>query len=72
MTTQDMIGFSEAMRRMAASAEWAARGFRVLADIVAAHREQWLCEGEGQWPDKFSLLNRYVRTGLEPPFIVNV
>lgn len=42
-----------------------------MAQIVAEHREQWLCEGEGQWPDKFTLLNRYVRTDYEPPFIFN-
>lgn len=26
---------------------------------------------EGQWPDRFTLLNRYVRTGQEPPYLFN-
>ncbi len=44
---------------------------REIAEVIAGHREQWLCEGEGQWPDKFALLNRYVRTDHEPPYIFN-
>lgn len=42
-----------------------------MTQVINKHREQWLCEGEGQWPDKFALLNRYVRTDYEPPFIFN-
>jgi hypothetical protein len=72
MSTQAMIEFSEAVRQMACSAQRAVQGFSALADVITLHREQWLCEGEGQWPDKFTLLNRYVRTDLEPPFIINI
>lgn len=42
-----------------------------MSRVIAEHREAWLCGGEGQWPDRFALLNRYVRTDLEPPFIFN-
>lgn len=42
-----------------------------MTKVIEEHREQWLCEGEGEWPDKFALLNRYVRTDHEPPFILN-
>lgn len=68
----DLTDIGEALRQMAQSAERAARGFKMLGNVITEHREQWLCEGEGQWPDKFILLNRYVRTDLEPPFIINV
>lgn len=27
-----------------------------------------LLERGGEWPDKFTLLNRYVRTGIEPEY----
>lgn len=59
------------MNRLAQVTGEAVQAFSQLAEIINQHREQWLCEGEGQWPDKFSLLNRYVRTDLEPPFIFN-
>lgn len=42
-----------------------------MAQVIEEHREQWLCESQGQWPDKFALLNRYVRTDYAPPFIFN-
>lgn len=31
----------------------------------------WWATLEGKWPDRFVLLNRYLRTGQEPPFIFN-
>ena len=34
-------------------------------------RDKWYATQEGQWPDRFILLNRFVRTGLRPPFIFN-
>lgn len=71
MTIQPLINISGALRRMSLSTEATTRVLHTLAHVVAVNREHWLCEGEGQWPDKFILLNRYVRTDLEPPFIFN-
>lgn len=56
-------------QRLSSAVASAVTAFQRMADFINKHREQWLCEGEGQWPDKFSLLNRYVRTDCEPPFI---
>lgn len=64
MTVFDVNAFKDAV-------DCAVRGLNELAEVVKQHREQWLCEGEGQWPDKFTLLNRYVRTDREPPFLFN-
>lgn len=38
---------------------------------VFEDRDKWYAINEGQWPDRFTLLNRFVRTGLRPPFIFN-
>jgi hypothetical protein len=38
---------------------------------VFEDRDKFHASYEGQWPDKFVLLNRFVRTGLRPPFIIN-
>lgn len=63
--------FTQRMEQLALSSRWAARMLGKLRKVIETHRERWLCENEGQWPDKFSLLNRHVRTGCEPPFIFN-
>jgi hypothetical protein len=34
-------------------------------------RDRWYVANEGQWPDRFVLLNRFVRTGKRPPYIFN-
>lgn len=34
-------------------------------------RDKWHATTEGEWPDKFTLLNRFVRTGVRPPYIFN-
>lgn len=47
---------------------------KVLGEIgeqMRQHEEQWRCELPGQWPDRFTLLNRYVRTGIQAPYIFN-
>lgn len=71
MSVIDILQFTVACNSLAASTRFAVAQLKCLADVINEHREQWLCEGEGQWPDKFVLLNRYVRTDYEPPFIIN-
>lgn len=44
---------------------------RAFGVVIESHREEWTITLQGQWPDEFTLLNRYVRTGLRPPFIFN-
>lgn len=34
-------------------------------------RDKHYAVNEGQWPDKYVVLNRFMRTGLRPPFIFN-
>lgn len=71
MTENSFNGLADAMRSLGEAAERAAKGFSVLLNVITEHREELLCTGPGQWPDKYTLLNRYVRTDLEPPFIIN-
>lgn len=49
----------------------AAIALNVFGSFIHSKREEWITIYPGQWPDKFTLLNRYVRTGLQPPFIFN-
>lgn len=46
---------------------------KALAKLVAVFedRDKFYAICEGQWPDKFTLLNRFMRTGLRPPYIFN-
>lgn len=39
--------------------------------VIFEDRDKWYAINEGQWPDKFTLLNRFLRIGLRPPFIFN-
>lgn len=48
----------------------AIKGLNALA-AVFEDRDKWYAVCEGQWPDKFTVLNRFMRTGLRPPFIFN-
>lgn len=66
-----MVTITHSLNSLTQATHNAIKGLNELACVVEQHREQWLCEGEGQWPDKFSLLNRYVRADLEPPFLFN-
>lgn len=52
------------------SVQQATTALRSLSKLFE-DREKWYVITEGQWPDKFILLNRYVRTGLRPPFMFN-
>jgi len=58
-----MDGFNESVRKVITA-------LRSLAWLYE-DRDKWYAITEGQWPDKFTLLNRYVRIGLRPPFIFN-
>lgn len=44
-----------------------------LARLAAVFedRDKFYVVCEGQWPDKFAVLNRFMRTGLRPPYIFN-
>lgn len=46
------------------------KGLNALA-AVFEDRDRWYAVCEGQWPDKFVILNRFMRTGLRPQFILN-
>lgn len=48
----------------------AIKGLNALASVFE-DRDKWYAIYPGRWPDKFTLLNRFVRTGLRPPFILN-
>lgn len=48
--------------------------FRKAVDVfneVFADLDKWHAQVEGEWPDKFVVLNRFVRTGVRPPYIFN-
>lgn len=70
-TSETFQPFIVACGQLATAARFAAQQLNELVLVVEQHREEWLCTGRGQWPDEFTLLNRYVRTDLEPPFIIN-
>lgn len=59
----DFYRFSRQVREVTASLAKLAKVFE--------DRDKWFTVYEGQWPDKFVVLNRFVRTGLRPPFILN-
>lgn len=46
----------------------ATKAFAQLAKLFAENRLIWLVTWGGEWPDKFVLLNRYMRTGCEPDY----
>lgn len=71
MRAKTTEGLNAALRSLADAGRMASKSLDDLAVIVNRHREQWLCTSPGQWPDVYALLNRYVRTNLEPPFIIN-
>lgn len=52
----DIMRYTAAFHSLAAATLRATAELKELADVIAEHREQWLCEGKGQWPDKFVLL----------------
>ena len=46
----------------------AAKLVTVTIPVVFKAATDWLTQ-PGEWPDKFTLLNRYLRTGVKPPFL---
>lgn len=56
-------GFNRSLRQAA----------KALGDLgrLFEDRNKWYAVNEGQWPDKYVLLNRFLRTGLRPPYIFN-
>lgn len=69
--TGNLILSVRCVNQFEASARRARKSLSDLWNVIDKNREFRLVSGPGQWPDKFSLLNRYVRTGLEPPYILN-
>ena len=68
MSENAQADWSNDLRR---ATEAAIRSLQEFAEIIMAHEEQWRIELQGQWPDSFMLLNRYVRTGIRAPYIFN-
>lgn len=46
----------------------ATESIKMLGGIVQYLRPQWLLTMSGEWPDRFVILNRYLRTGVEPEY----
>lgn len=54
------------LRSVTASCEYATVQLKQLGQVIDSLRPVWLVENGGDWPDAFTLLNRYLRTGIEP------
>lgn len=63
----DFTILADAMRNVEMSAQHAAQAFR---DADAAINPMWATL-PGAWPDQFTLLNRYLRTGVKPEWLFN-
>lgn len=46
------------------------RALKSLATVFE-DRDKFYAACPGQWPDEFTVLNRFMRTGLRPPYIIN-
>lgn len=68
---ESFLDTAGAFSRLGFASRRTALQFKRYGAFVQAHREEWLTTLPGQWPDKFTLLNRYVRSDLEPPYIFN-
>lgn len=62
---------SIALNEMTMSAECATFQFKRLNHASAVWRTSMLPILSGKWPDRFTLLNRYVRTGQEPEYFTD-
>jgi hypothetical protein len=60
------LGF--AFRALSLSTEAAAYELTLVGRAMDEMRPVWLVEQSGNWPDDFVLLNRYLRTGVEPDY----
>lgn len=58
---------SAALNRLSLSAKQAIAAFEQLS----APRVLWLPRIGGEWPDRFTLLNRYLRTDHEPEYFTD-
>lgn len=70
MTTESSIKFQIACLNLSLATVQATKALSELAQVFE-DRDSWHAVCEGEWPDKFTLLNRFVRTGVRPPFILN-
>lgn len=61
------VGAAESMRQLNKAARQITKVFRDLTD----HLNPLWAALPGEWPDNFILLNRYLRTGVKPPFLFN-
>lgn len=70
----DMTTLSEGLRGAAIAIEGLGRSAERVANATRHFNEiletKW-AEWPGEWPDEFVLLNRYLRTGVKPPYLVN-
>lgn len=70
-TSTGLIKYSCDIRQFTAQVQQVTASLEGLAAVIERNRERWYCTSPGDWPDKFALLNRYVRTGIEPTYIFN-
>lgn len=61
-------GIACGLNQMTVSARKVTEVLRALGDQIAVLRPIWLATDAGEWPDRFVLLNRYLRTGCEPEY----
>lgn len=78
LESSDFVGLqkvNDGLRMLAEASRQAASSIaEAMIALQGAHTIEaspyWATE-RGEWPDKFTLLNRYLRTGVKPPFLFN-
>lgn len=70
MTTESSIRFHIACLNLRLAVHRSTEALGKLAKVFE-DRDSWHAVCEGKWPDKYTLLNRFLRTGIRPPFIIN-
>lgn len=69
--TTAYLDIVDAFDNLGLSTKQTVRRLEYFHQVLQDMADNLHAQSEGQWPDKFTLLNRYVRTGLRPPFIFN-
>ena len=71
----DFAGFAKigvALESLARASRFATTQIKALDGVLRSFdtEENWATL-PGEWPDNFTLLNRYLRTGVRPEFLFN-
>lgn len=68
ITTQTLLSLKCTTDDLVTACKYAQEKLMELAEVLKKLREKWLPTAGGEWADKFVLLNRYLRTGVEPAY----